>query len=238
MTDAEIRAAMASLWIHRLASERDAEARFERLALRLDAISASQKVVALAHRAVEDEARHGSLCAELVRYFGVEPPAGRTVAVEDLAPAGLSEQQQILYEVVAFSCITETMNAALLTVSLAHVRDPPVRRATQAILKDEVQHSRLGWAHAAWEHERASCAWLGKLLPRILQGAATDELRRPRDWTPDAAALLYYGSLPRPMRIELFRASLCDVIFPGLEACGVPCASGRAWLAQALGPTR
>ncbi len=234
MNEAEIRAAMGALWVHRGTSEREAHARFKGLVGRLWDVGANRSVIEMALEASGDEVRHAAICDGLARHFDTEPQLGNVGAPPELAPAELPPRQRVLYDVVAFCCLAETMNAALLATTLKHVRDDVVRRAVRRILKDEVKHSRLGWAHLAWERSGGSCELLAECLPRMLEGAITEEIERPRALTPDAPRLLHYGSLPRATRLALFQASLRDVIFPGLRAHGVSTRQGEAWVAAAF----
>jgi hypothetical protein len=227
-----LREIVGQVWAHRAGSEREAAVRFARLAGRLEEIGASPQVIALARQAATDEHRHEALCRKAAAAFGHDLEAAGPAVAAEIAPPGLALRERVLYEVLAFCCIAETMNAALLTVSLQHCRDVEMRELCREILEDEVQHSRLGWAHLAWERGRgdlgASAAWLRPML----EGAAGDELGKTAEPAPDPALLLALGVLPRTMRLELVRATLRDVIFPGLEAHGIPTAGVSDWLAN------
>lgn len=239
MTESEIRAAAAEVWAHRATTEREASARFALLARKLADVGAQSAVVVLAARAADDEVRHAALCRDAARHFGGDAPGDAPAAVAEIAPAQLSARERVLYETTAFCCVTESCNAALLTATLDRVRDPAVERTCREVLRDEVNHARIGWAHLAGERFRGRCDFLGSLMPRILSGSVSEEIDRPRDPSPDAEALAAVGLLARTERIDLFRATLRDVVFPGLEANGVSADAGRAWVREVLdGPVR
>src|SRR5258706_3397685 len=104
----------ARIWAFRARAELEAAARFGRLATRLAGAGADATVVRMARSSASDEARHATLCADLVRHFGSEPSPHAVIDVPNVAPVGLLLREQVLYEVVALSCITETLSAALL----------------------------------------------------------------------------------------------------------------------------
>ena len=224
----EQRRALAGVWAFRARSEREAEVRFGRLARQLAEHGARPPVVRMASRAAADEARHVEICAQLAQAYGGRARPGEPVAAEIGAP-GLSGAARLLYEVVAFCCITESLNAALMTVSYQRAREPAVRAALRRILADEISHSRLGWAHLAAERAAGRGGFLAAHLPRMLAGAVAEELFSPAAGPP-SAALLAHGELPEAARLELLLATLRDVVYPGLEAHGVGTAAARAWV--------
>jgi len=101
----------------------------------------------------------------------------------------------------------------------------------QTILRDEIGHSRIGWAYLAHEAQHNGVAVLSDALPKLLEWAVTDELFEvPDEADPDRAAM-HLGAVPRDTRLALFQASLRDLVFPGLERFGVDISAGKAWLA-------
>jgi len=232
--DPSERHAVGGIWAFRARLEENASARFERLGRRLEHVGAGREALPLARRAVRDERRHAALCDVVAGHYGGAPPRVR-LSPDDIAPAHFSLRDRALYEVVAFCCLTESINAVLMSVTLKLATAPPIRAAVRAILRDEVWHARLGWAHLAHEraHGRGDC--LGEALPRMLRGTVEEELfdaEGPADaGTP---ALVAHGELPRPLRLEIFATALRDVVFPGLENSGVPTVAGREWLRRSL----
>jgi hypothetical protein len=106
----------------------------------------------MALRAASDETRHAEMCADLVEHFGGRLDAAPCGEPPEVAPACLVLRERVLYEVVALSCITETLSAALLGAMVERATDVRVRETVQRILRDEIDHGRLGWAHFAREH--------------------------------------------------------------------------------------
>jgi hypothetical protein len=224
---------VAYVWAYRAAAEREARVRFTRLSERLGEIQASSEVIDLAARASEDEVRHERICSEIAVCFGGPPVAQERAEVPEVAPARFSLADRVLYEVVGFSCIVETLNASLMTATLEVARDPRIRSVVREILRDEVGHSRFGWAHLAWSRARGEGAFLSGALPRMLEGAAKEELFLPDEADP-GGRLVELGNLPRSQRLAVFRESLESVLFPGFEALGVATTPARTWLADLL----
>jgi hypothetical protein len=108
-----------------------------------------------------------------------------------------------------------------------------VRQTLQSILKDEVEHSRLGWAFLA---EASRSNWqdrVGPWLPSMLMGTFSRELfaTDPDRSEPVLAGL---GSLERVRRRRVVCETLEQVVFPGLERFGVETTDGRSWLAARM----
>lgn len=221
----------ARVWSFRLGSELEAAERFRALAPLLRAAGASEVIVGMAEDAVADELRHAELCRQLVRHFGGAPPPEPQIALRWTAPAGLEGRERILYEVVALSCVTETLSTALLGELVARATDPVCRQAMHSILCDEVKHSRLGWALLAEEHSRFVRDCVGPHLPDMLAATLGDELfRSVVAPDPSLANLAGLGSLERADRSRVVKEALESVIFPGLELFGIQTALGRRWL--------
>jgi hypothetical protein len=233
-----VRRLAGAAWSFRFVVEHDAEARFARLALRLAAAGFPAPLVALAERSSRDERRHAALCAEEARLRGAVPPAPSGDPPSEIAPAGLTPAQAALYEVVAACCVTETESTAVLTTLLALVSDPRLRTVLRSLARDEVRHARLGWACLAHAHGRGETAFLGLLVPGMLQGAAPPDLFLD-GVAPERAdpALLEHGVLPHDLKREIFVRTLEEVICPGLSALGVDDGPARGWLARRRGET-
>lgn len=229
------RRAVGGVWAFRAQLEESAIERFSRLGRQLQDVGAHGEVLTLAQRAVDDERRHTTLCIETAGLFGVAPVGAAPRSAGEIAPVKLAAVERVLYEVVAFCCLTETINAALMTESYRLAASGPVREAVRLILQDEVWHARLGWAHLSTMQNHDRGQMLGELLPRMLRGTVHEELFLPV--TPDeggSEALIRHGELPREARLRVFEGALRDVIFPGLDGLGVETARGRRWLDESL----
>jgi rubrerythrin len=227
---ASVRSAAASAWRFRWRVELEAEVRFRSMAARLAALGAAPGLVALARRAASDEHRHARRCAEMARELGAELREPAPAEAREIAPPGLLPRGRILYELVAACCITETESMGVLTTLLAAARSARLRAVLRELASDEVRHSRLGWAHLAGEHAAGVTAFLGPLVPAMLQGSVPRDLFQPAAGPGDDAALLEYGVLPHRQKREVFTRTLTEVVFPGLARFGVDPAPARAWL--------
>jgi len=229
--DDSVRELARRVWLYRLGSELEAAQRFEALAPMLRELGVSDVIVAMAAKAASDELRHASLCRELIQHFGGVAPPEQQVSVRAIAPAGLHGRERVLYEVVALSCVTETLSTALLGALVARARDSVCKQAMHSILRDEVNHSRLGWALLAEEHARGARDCVGEYLPRMFAATLGDEffsLATAPD--PRLAELAGLGSLERAERQQIVQETLVHVIFPGLERFGIETGAGRRWL--------
>jgi len=237
-TAEHVRRIAGSAWRFRCGVERDAAVRFARLAERLAVVGAAGAVVELALRASRDERRHAALCAELADRYAAPATAAAAASPADIAPPGLGPEQRVLYEVVAACCVTETESMGVLTQLLATAHDAELRGVLRELARDEVHHSRLGWAHLASESARADVSFLGPLVPAMLRGAADADLFAPVPAERDDAALLEHGVLPHHVKRQVFARTLEEVVFPGLEAYGIDTVPARRWLGAQGGAGR
>ncbi len=225
-----VRRLVAGAWAFRWQVEVDAALRFARLSEQLGQLGAPEPLVSLALRAAEDERRHAALCESLAREYGQTelPPA--PVAVAEVAPPGLPLRERVLYELVAACCITETESTAVLTTLLTPDAAPRVRGVLRDILRDEVAHSRLGWAHLSREHAEGAVGFLSRHVPAMLEGGVSPRLFAPGSPEEESPVLLRHGVLPHSRKAETFVRALQDVVFPGLERFGVDTAPARQWV--------
>ena len=228
------RRAAAEAWAFRARVEQEAALRFDRLAAVVAGLDAGSPVPAMMRRAADDERRHTDLCARLAASLG-SPVRLEPVELPAIAPPSLDERRAALYEIVAACCITETESMATLTTLLAGESDPEVREVLHAISKDEVVHSRMGWAHLSRESTSAEVGFLGALVPGMLSGTIDEALLGPPPVDEDAEGLLRLGVLPHAKKREVFLGTLEQVVFPGLERFGVSPEPARQWLATAVG---
>ena len=218
------------MWAFRARSENQAAARFARIAERLDALEAHASVRTLARRSIDDERRHRERCAALAERFGHAPLAPELIEspAPEVAPPKLPIARRITYELVAFCCLTESINAALLTRSFAVATEPDSRAAMREILADEVQHARLGWAYLAQEHDRA---WLREHFTTMLEATVPEELRDPRIQPDPSPALRAHGVFARAELREILIECVDGVITPGLAMMQIDAEPIRAWMA-------
>lgn len=232
MLDDDSRAELGARWAYRAGLEASAAARFTRLADRMAACSQDRALVAIARTAATQERTHVRLCSEIAARFGVDATPVEAPASE-VAPAAWSLRDRVLYEVVAFCCVTETANAAVVTAGADDVDDPAIRRAVRTILADEVQHSRLGWRFLATHPpDDAQRAWLAAYLPAMLAGTVRDDLFRDDTEPGDPLAMQRHGTLPIAGRRAAFLTGMREVLLPGLAHAGIDATAGARFLDQ------
>jgi hypothetical protein len=238
VTDRDIaraRAAAARIWSYRSVVELDAAERFRRLSLQLTDHGTSEGVIDMAKRASSDELRHAEKCLDLVRHFGGAVEAPKAPEARPVAPSSLETRERLLYEVVALSCVTETLSAALLGALVERARDSLAKSVLHSILRDEVVHSRLGWAFLAEEHARGARDCVSERLASMLSSTLSDELfDGPAEVSDVDRVLAGFGSLERAERRRVVEETLHAVVFPGLERFGIDTSRGTAWLAERL----
>jgi hypothetical protein len=221
-------------WRFRCGVEREAHARFARLAGWLHWAGFPGALCDLALRASFDERRHAALCEGLATGLEASPADLPAATPEVLAPAGLSPGATVLYEAVAACCVTETGSVGVLTALLGEVRGGRMRRVLRELAADEVGHSRLGWAVLAAEPDRGAAAALSPWVPAMLSGSIEAGLFQPGPPEDEDDALLEFGVLPRALRREVFVRTTLDVVLPGLSEGGVDPEPGRRWLLARL----
>lgn len=222
----------ARVWRHRLRSELEAARRFDVLATELAEAGASAPVVAMAAHAAVDERRHAELCAQLVLHFGEEVGAQTSAELERVAPRELEPPSRLLYELVATSCVTETLSTALLGRLVELAADPFVRRTMHSILRDEVLHARLGWAFLAEQRSGSAAACVGRYLPAMFEATVGPDLFRGAvEDDPLLAELAGLGCLDDASSRRIVCETLELVVLPGLARFGVDVSDGARWLA-------
>ena len=226
------RRVLSGVWAYRAGAEEQAARRFTRLAHELRAVGAIEEVVALADRAIEDERRHVILCRAMADRYGDAPVPEAAQDGGAIGPASYALDDRVLYEVVAFCCITETLNTSLMKVAYERARVAEVREALRAILRDEVGHARLGWTHLAAERARGRGGFIAEKLPAMVAGAVREELFSPAEPHADAGALERHGELSERDRLAILEHTARDVLVPGFEALGIATDALRAWLAR------
>ena len=216
-------------WRFRQRGELIAADRFARLATELSQVGARPDVIAMTREAADDELRHADLCGALVDAYLQRPLAPMPLPTGPLGSPALSQRDRVLYEMVAFCCVTETLNSALLVETLQVCTEPTIHDTVRAILKDEVRHARVGWIHLTSERGDGRGTFLAEMMPAILTEAGAEEIGVGEPVVPPELAA--YGELGAQTRREIFAQALTEVIIPGLEAVGLESAPTRQFLA-------
>lgn len=202
------------------------------MATELAQVGADPVVVRGARDASEDEARHRDLCAIVAERFGAQGPKNHTPPSARIGRSDMALRDRLLWEVVAVCCISETMNASLLTRCQEVAQDAQIRTTLHELLKDEVKHAQLGWAHLASERAAGRGEFLRDVLPSMLDASIEPGFLEGTLTQPWADGMLDYGELPQAELVQIYCETMTEVVFRGLDAMGVDTALGRAWLTQ------
>ena len=179
--------------------------RFAALAPAVTAHGAPKGIGDLCHRAAEDARKHGAQCIKLAQSFGVEVNVDGISRPGPLAPPTLHIDRRILYEMVAVSCIDETLSGAMLGQIYQRSKYPPIRLAAHMMFSDGVWHSRAGWGYLGAVQQGQSVGWLSMYLIDLLERTSEHEIRKPvaiQEWSD---ALGDYGELTHDVRTATFK---------------------------------
>jgi hypothetical protein len=167
------RRVLAERWASRAANELRTSTTFSELRRGLVLLDAPDDFVNRAERAVEDEVRHAGICRHVASRY-----AGSAIAepsVEPTAPprfAGASEREARVLHVVLHACLNEGFAVAYLGACLSAATAPLAHAAVRELIRDEVQHARLGWAFLAWISP-ADRTLVEEALPALVSHAET-----------------------------------------------------------------
>lgn len=222
--DEPARVAAIAEWQGRMVNEHVSARVFAQLIPQLMRAGVDAKVQADVAAMIAQELAHARLCAGVVEALGgaaVMPmPALPDVPVHDDA----EPREAVLRNVLAISCLEETVAVALLESGRQLAGPPAIRAIMTEILADEIGHARLGWQLAARllpACDRRLRARLSEyLVPAFRQLLA-------RYWVPDEVPLADRIAAPEVgvddarAASRLFLDVLAQVIVPGLEAHGL-----------------
>ncbi|HEY8945939.1 MAG TPA: hypothetical protein VIM73_16840 [Polyangiaceae bacterium] len=143
----ETRRTLGSLWAHRAQAELTASAMFSGLALDCSRGNVSPVLLSLTERAVDDERYHSMLSAQMAEhYLGETIPAFGPSA--DALRFETCEADLALGLRLLLQCaLNETVAAAYLRECHREAISPLVRAAVRELLRDEIDHARIGWAY-------------------------------------------------------------------------------------------
>jgi hypothetical protein len=207
-------------WVDRARGELTTALTFEFMRDDLIAERLPAEVVALAAHAVEDEHRHVDWCLRWAR--AIEP----TVAVEPelsgtrpMALDGASAHDNRLLRTVFGCCFSETVAVHVLRASQRLIREPSVQKLNQQHLREEVGHSRLGWALVGWPGLTArDREMLAAFIPEMTRLVREVWLSTER---PGDDALHALGYLSSAVIAPAAEEALDQVILPGLAQLGI-----------------
>lgn len=214
----ELRADIGWHWARRSESELTSGVVFANISLAVLATGVTPEIAFLAARAHSDEVRHAEICRHVAtRYLGADVPFPRPRQVEKPAPTPSQARLAATLHVVQNCCFNESVAMVFLRTCLDQAEHELVRLALRELMREEVDHCRIGWAllssGAVTDADRAA-------VTRALQGFIGD-IRHL--WLADAGCALPrgHGALDPSDLARVVEEALEELILPGLEHCGV-----------------
>jgi hypothetical protein len=233
-SEAVARTRAARIWKQRRAVELESAERFRSIGAELAAHGISSGLVDMAEQAALDEIRHADLCSTLANAFDAacDSTLSTTPSVRRVAPSYLIGREALVYEVVALSCVTETLSTALLGNLVERARDELAKETMHSILRDEVKHSRLGWAVLAEAHASGVRDCVSPHLIDMLSATLGTGFLSPSSprVDPSDAILAGLGALEVDAQRHVVGEAFECVIFPGLERYGIDTVAAKQWL--------
>ena len=228
LSDAD-RRCLVEVWLGRSATERRVGDAFEIIRDTLTELHAAPELVAMAARAVDDEHRHAELCRYVAsRVHGSELDAPPPLALEIPAHPGAGEELTRTLHVVGMCALNETMASAFLETCLLGATAPLAHAASRELLSDEIDHSRIGWAHLASTTE-AIRKGVGRWILPLTRGQL--RLWRASARTYASNDTLTAQGAPSKERIDAaLVGSVRDLVIPGLDALGIGTRVLTEWL--------
>lgn len=218
------------LWEERTVVEHRSATVFSDLLPQLRDVGVPLDLEAVVLQCALDEIRHAELCGRLAQALGGDGAQPCELRARRLPRHGdVSPRTRLLRNVVYACAMSETLATAMLTMSRDEAREPNVRRVLQALLADEVRHSRFGWdvlEHLAplGDQDRRDLERYLRFAFAHWEGAVPRRPGGSKRLPADAAAL----GVPSPAAsYALFENVVAEAILPGLERHGVD--ARRAW---------
>jgi hypothetical protein len=231
MTERE-REVVGASWLLRMEQEHLAVGAFAQLTAELAALGCQPAILELAARAVADEVRHAQLCRQAaIAHLGAERvPAFLRGAREPPAYAADREQALVLLA-TEMCCISETLTGAFFTEMLERTSTAEARALVRALLTDEIDHGRIGWALLEDRRKRGmDLAFVAAALPALLAHQCADVIV-PTSIT-DEPALEAHGYLGPAACAYVYRTALADIVLPGFDELGIDTSAARHHAAE------
>ncbi len=210
------------VWRNRLRIEYEAAALFAQLGKELALHHGEHdEVVKLCYRAEEEELNHAKMCTEIIKYSGESPEFNYAPTEIHLGPKNLTSPQKILYTSLALSCVTETLSTALLT-EMSKLAEPGlIKETVHQILKDEVKHSRIGWAELNRSYQNQNLSWVQPHIPFMLRAALQSDIEPMLSRQEAKEDLSPWGILKPRDAALIMESTITHVIGPGLTIYGL-----------------
>lgn len=231
LTHAE-RAAVGAAWSTRARAELGAAVVFAMVARTVLETPGPAALHWLAARAPSDELRHAAICRQVAaRYLGrdapwPEPPPSVEPRFDDLPDETCRDLQ-----VIVSCCVSETVANAFLLASRARAEAPLVRAALRELLRDEVDHARVGWSFLAVPQVRARLLGpLARALPALLEAVRVGWRERAREYPERPPP--GHGLLAPSETYDVVERCLDETVIPGFAHLGVDVSGAQRWRAQ------
>jgi hypothetical protein len=231
--DASRRAIVAASWSARARQEHLAVGAFALLTYEVAEHGGAGEVLEILARAPSDEHRHARICARFAGMFRDEhePEAPSTWKGVPNVPKHRTTngRDRTLLHVVEMCCLHETFTGIGLTELRERTTSPVARAMIESLLEDEIDHGRVGWAHAAtacadgWGRRVIADALPG-ILSRVLGPIVAAEGHGPRR----DAQLDAHGYVDGEDAARVYRTGLRDVVLPGFEHLGIDVSRAKA----------
>jgi hypothetical protein len=213
------RRTLALRWMDRASNELLTSTVFAELYRNLVALGAPAPILSVAASAIADELNHAELCQAIADHYGDrgDLPLRHQVS-EPVAFVGCNARETALLHVILHSCLNEGIAVAYIQECKQQARATFVRKALHQILKDEVQHARIGWGVLSWSSS-SQRAMIAEALPELVRTVRRLwEASLPGD---QANPVKGHGCLSLPEIVTLSRNTLCDLLLPGFAHLGI-----------------
>lgn len=231
MTPAQ-REILGASWLHRMEAEHLAVSAFARLTTELAALGCTPAILELAARAVSDEVRHAHLCRDAaIAHLGADRVPAFLRGAPELPAYADDREQALVLLAVEMCCISETLTGAFLTEMLDRAGTEDAVALVRALLTDEIDHGRIGWALLEDRRKRGmNLAFVAAALPALLEHQCGDVIV-PTSVTDDPA-LEAHGYLGPHASAYVYRTGLADIVLPGFDAIGIDTSAARRHAAE------
>lgn len=211
---------VGGVWRHRATSEMTAAVAFADLTRDLFATPAEPTVRFLAARAITEEMLHAEACRKLAgRYLRADVPVPAPRVFEAARFGDCPESVNRTLRVVLHCCVNESIGSAMLSACLAGTEYPAVRAVLKFLLKDEIDHARIGYGYLSSrlvdEEHRAH---VRRATPTLLK-LARDTWYAPDAGLPESAPP-GHGCLGKDDLRNVVEDAISNLVLPGLEAVG------------------
>lgn len=214
------RDAVGAVWSSRAAKELATAQTFAMMFAGLAPRAVEAQIAWIAARAIGDEVRHAEICRHVASAYRRLPEGWPTAPILDAPQPGTAgpELTSTLL-VVLHCCMNETIACAFVRACQDDARGPLTRAALREILRDEIDHARLGWAHLASPLLTATIRRaVAAEIPALLETCRSLWLdRKPPDIDPPRG----HGCPPFSDLPRIVDNAVVDLIVPGLREVGI-----------------